>query len=46
MAQVDGNKSHDNYRGLVRTESYLNQGGCFDYVCFDWALLTERDSVL
>ena len=35
MAQVDGNKSHDKNRGLVRTESYLNEVGCFDYVCFD-----------
>ena len=35
MAQVDGNKSHDSNRVLVGPESYLNQGGCFDYGSFD-----------
>ena len=35
MAQVGGNKSHDSNRVLVGPESYLNQGGCFDYVCLD-----------
>lgn len=35
MAQVEGNESHDKNRGLVRTESYLNEVSYFEYGCFD-----------
>lgn len=35
MAQVEGNESQDKNRGLVRTESYLNEVSYFEYGCFD-----------